>query len=477
MDLKKNKINKYLSIVFVFSFVMVGVVALMPDTSSAQPEFTWHGQFRVNSYTDFRGDDSSFGKDERAAARLRWRPTIDVKMSESVSLHTQFNIGHINSNTYNACGGGNDCFMLRHAVIQVDLFDTGITGMAGLVPISDKFGDTMFSGDWDFNPLALVFVSKTNDFSWRGGLGKLQEGPSEGGLGAAGAQTDDLDIYIFDADHSSGLGASVYWLHGGDDRGNASGAKRSMAGGGMQELDLVIYGGRWSGEFNQFKVNAFVAGSNLNADNYWGGTANLESNGFAGKLEVKFPVQDMTVGIMGLVSSGDKNFGVAGTGTASSFITPMSIAGTTGYWGYTGRLNEQGPTDTGIDDHTVNLDGGGLPWSSYGNLGYGLWTIQGNVSVPVNDILSAYFGIGYYESMDTPAGQSDKIGLDIYAQGKLNLGQNLNLEFGVDHLAAGKGHYNNVAGAVTNGGVATNSSGVAQSRGITTVFSRLQLEY
>lgn len=455
--------KKYLFFLVSFCFIFVWLVSYEADKAWAQPDFTFHGQFRVNSYSDIRDEKDTIGDENRSASRLRWRPTIEVKMSESVSLHTQFNIGHINSNLDNACGGGSDCFKIRHAVIQANLFDSGITGVAGLVPLSDKFGDTLFSSDWDFNPLALAFLGNKGDISWRAGLGKIQENTEGGG---AASPSDDLDIYIFDADYTPlGLGGSVYWMHGGNDRTSAAGSKAAMAGGGTsQELDLVIYGGRYSRDYEYMKVNAFIVGSHLNAKEFFGVGANdLTSDGWAGKLEAKFPVQNMTLGIMGIYASGDKNFGVAGTGDASAFITPMSIAGSTGYWGYTGRLTEQGPTDTGIDDHTVNLDGGGLPWSSYANLGYGLWTIQGNLGVPVNDKLSAYFGIGYYASAETPAGQDDSIGTDLYAQGKLNLGKALNLEFGIDYAILAKGHYNNVT--------------ASKSRDITTLFSRLQLEY
>lgn len=463
--------KKHLIFVLSFCFVFIGGVPFGMNQLWSEPLFKFHGQFRVNSYSDYRSNKDKIGDFNRAASRLRWRPTIDVDMGEGVKLYTQLNIGHINSNLANACGSGADCFMVRHAVIQAELLDTGITGVAGLVPISDKFGDTLFSADWDYNPLALVLLANEGDIKFRAGFGKLSEGATEGGFGGANA-SDDLDIYVFDADFQPlGIGGSVYWMHGGSNRGSAAGSKEAMAGGGMQELDLVHYGVRYRRIFFEIvKFDAFLVGSHLNANNFFGvGAGDLTSNGVAGKLNVKIPLNGLTLGFMAIAASGDKNFGVPGTGNASSFITPMSLVGSTGYWGYTGRLTEQGTTDTGIDDWTVNLDGGGLPWSSYRNLGFGLLTIQGNLAFPISDIFSTYLGVGTYSSMDTPSGQSSYLGTDFYAEGKLNLSQNLNLEFGIDYLAAGKGHYNNVS-VVT-------ASGVAENRGITTLFSRLQLEY
>nr|MBC8524232.1 hypothetical protein [Chlorobium phaeobacteroides] len=174
--------RKCLSILF--GFVLVGGLLLLPDDALADPEFSWHGQFRINSYFDFRDNAG----DDVTGSRLRWRPTIDVKFSESVSLHTQLNIGHINANIFQE-----DPVKLRHAVIKAGIYDTGVTMSAGLVPISDKFGDTMFSSDWDFNPLAALFEASYGDLAFRAGAGQLVEGDA--------AAEDDLIIYLFDMDH------------------------------------------------------------------------------------------------------------------------------------------------------------------------------------------------------------------------------------------------------------------------------------
>ncbi len=417
-------------------FTLAGAALFTADQASAEAEFSWHGQFRINSYTDFRDDAGP----DVTGSRLRWRPTVDVVLSDSVSLHTQINIGHINSNIYQS-----GPTFLRHAVIKADLFDSGVDLMAGLVPISDKFGDTLFSGDWDFNPLAAI-IQTSGDFSIRAGAGQFVENDA--------SADDDLTIYLVDADFSPmGIGASVYWL--------SADSGVTTLGADAGEGDLIIYGAHYSGGSDAFKVDAFIAGSRLDfgaAD----GEGSVESNGFAGKLAFTIPVDDMSFGVLAIYASGDAGFGSTSS-SADAFITPMSLVGSTGYWGKTGKLTEQGPTDTRIDDSTVNIDGGGLPWSSYANLGLGMITIQGSASIPVSETFSAYFGIGHYLSADTPAGQDDYIGTDLYAQGKLNLGQSLSLEFGIDYLAAGEGHYSNIETGNTSS--------------IVTLFSRLQLEY
>jgi hypothetical protein len=425
-----------------FVLAVMALTVMVAGKSWADPEFTYHGQFRINYYTESMSDTSTFGDENASAARLRFRPTFDVKVNEDVSTHLQLNIGHINSNTSNARtdkSGTDPAVGLRHAVIQAKMGD-GVTGVAGLVPISDKFGDTLFSGDWDFNPLAVAFLFDAGGINFRLGTAKLMENSENDTQSAAGTKNkDDLDAYVFDAD-MGGFGASVYYL---DIQKSAT---------AYQTATLTLYGVRYAGDLGGVKLNAFLVGSALDASDL-----KIKSNGYAAKLEAKVPVSGMTLGAMGIYASGDKKFG--STDTASAFITPMSLIGHHGYWGYTGKLNIQGPTDTGIDD-PVNIDGGSY---SNKNLGHGLTTVQLNLDIPVNDKFSAYAAGGWYQSNDAPAGVSKDIGTDIYVQGKYMIGPKLNLEFGVDYAALGAGSHMTVDANT--------------SRNITTAFSRLQLEY
>jgi hypothetical protein len=48
--------------------------------------------------------------------------------------------------------------------------------IGGLVPLSDRFGDTLFSGDWDFNPLTYAVLGKIEGIDIRAGAAKLIEG-------------------------------------------------------------------------------------------------------------------------------------------------------------------------------------------------------------------------------------------------------------------------------------------------------------
>src|SRR3990172_10878403 len=80
-------------------FIVVSVFVLCSVVPAMAVESTWHGQFRINYYSMSQDEDVDSGV---AAARLRWRPTLDVKVNNDVSMHMQLNIGHIDSNAANA---------------------------------------------------------------------------------------------------------------------------------------------------------------------------------------------------------------------------------------------------------------------------------------------------------------------------------------------------------------------------------------
>lgn len=178
-------------------------------------------------------------------------------------------------------------------------------------------------------------------------------------------------------------------------------------------------------------------------------------------MAVTIPTSAAKIGILGMYATGDKAFSDPSETKSGSFITPMSLIGHHGYWGYTGKLTIQGPTDTGIDD-PINIDGG-----SYGNrtLGLGLTSLQANVNIPVSPDFSVYGAAGFYTLNDAAEGAEKNVGTDIYLQGKYAFGDGLNLEFGADFASLGEGHFD------------TYGSSDPKSRSVTTIFSRFQLEY
>jgi hypothetical protein len=262
-------------------------------------------------------------------------------------------------------------------------------------------------------------------------------------------------VYLFDLNLARGFGLSYYLL------------KEDGVGGFTQKY----YGIRYSGELEDIgpkgiSLNAFILGNTgifKKGGSFPANTAaDFENSGFAGKVEVKIPVGPVKIGLLGLYASGDKDFKDSAKTSSNSFITPMSLIGHHGYWGYTGKLCIQGPTDTGIDD-PIRIDGG-----SYGNqtLGLGLTSLQVNVDIPViPDKFSFYGAAGIFRLNDAAPGKEKNVGTDIYLQGKYMFGERLSLEFGVDFASLGKGHFD------------AYGSKDPKSKSVTVIFSRLQLEY
>lgn len=416
--------------------VLFGSAAAVP---AAEVEF--HGQFRINYY--IQDESVSNGASDTSAARLRWRPTWDVTLPDDVKMHMQLNIGHIESNAANARTeqGGDPAVALRHAVLDFKLPEIGGRINAGLVPVSDKFGDMLFSGDWDFNPLALLWLGKIAAADVRLGRGKLQE--------KTPTVRDDTDIYVADIDLPAGAGraglSGYVYRDSADDPLGATGHTQSYIGL------------RATQPLGPAHLSAFLVYNSGTHEKAAGGK-DMDNAGYAAKLEGTMPIGPVKAGLLFVMATGDKNYGNGTDTSVNSFITPMGLIDHHGYWGYTGKLNIQGPTDTGIDN-PLRIDG-----SVYGasGLGFGIMTLQAKADFPIADGLSGYIATGIFKHHDVPEGREGTIGTDVYVQATYALAQNLNLQAGADLASLKK---NNPAYNFT------------KDNTITLVFSRLQLEY
>ena len=426
-----------------------------PPASAFNVETIWHGQFRINSYYQNASDDDKFTKsDDIQASRLRFRPTLDLKFDNNIMAHMQLNIGHINSNISNARfdNGGNPAVGLRQGYISAAVPNVeNLYLVAGLVPMSDKFGDTLFSSDWDYNPLTYELLYRVADADIRLAHGNLREGTEN-----HTSPADDVDQWFFDIDTKSGLGASFYALNDNTKNNTITGASHTYE-------DYI--GVRYMGKFDALDFNAFAIYNwgKRRFDSSPGAVDSRKNDGVALKAEAKVQAGTAKIGAMALYASGDKDFSDASKNKSSSFITPMSVVGTTGYWGYTGKINVQGPTDTGVDTDNINIDGS--LYSNGRNLGRGLTTLQVNVAFPIIERLTGYAAAGWYRSNSAPSGRSKDIGTDLYAQATYSFASYLNLDFGFDYAMLGKGH--------------PNSSALAsdEARNVSLLFSRLQMEF
>lgn len=154
----------------------LAVLWIVPGVS-ADDKLQFHGQVRINYYADSKSDNDAFNDSDTAAARWRFMPTFDYIANKDVTAHLQIRIGQFDDSIWGhryQVGDTDPAFDLRQGYIQVKLVE-GITSTAGIVPLSDKFGDTLFSSDWDFAPLSLVFTGDAGNlnYNYRLGTGKL----------------------------------------------------------------------------------------------------------------------------------------------------------------------------------------------------------------------------------------------------------------------------------------------------------------
>jgi hypothetical protein len=150
-----------------------------------------------------------------------------------------------------------------------------------------------------------------------------------------------------------------------------------------------------------------------------------------------------------------------GKNDGSGFIPVMSLLGTFGYWGYTGLLTVQGPTDTGIDGDAINIS----------NNGYGLTSIQGSYTFSVNENLEAYAAAGWFGNTDA-AGRSGDVGLDLLFMLSYRLHKVLGLDFGAAVASledSVSGYWQGASGGFNQ------AAGVDRNKRV--VFARLQAEF
>lgn len=423
-----------------------------PQAAAGGPQVTFGGQYRINSYSV----DNGGGAPQQVASRARIRQNIDIKFDEQFKTHLQMEVGHTTDNvTTTQTSTRGNVFAIRHAVMDYTATN-GINAQMGIVPLSDHFGDTLFSSSWNYNPLALSLTTARRDYDV---VHRQPPGGREIGLGAGhlrafagvlkkgsetNTNTNDLSHYQLD-----------YVLPlAGNNRLNF-GASFIRAADPLAVVRNHSNFGLW-GNFEVgggLMLNAFLLGSRTDKELL--GTAGSGS-GTAIKLELTGGAGAGNFGLMATYASGLSD--------GSGFLPVQALARTNGYWGYTGILTVQGPTDTGFDGDSVNIS----------NNGYGLSTLQAKYSFPISGNLSGYVGVGWFGSTKTPVGRSGGVGTDLILMGTYRFTKVLALNFGVDsaRLKDGVSGYSN---GVIGGAAFNHAAGVSRTKNA--LFTRLQAEF
>jgi len=409
-----------------------------PQQATGGPQVTFGGQYRINAYSV---DNDVPGQDDQRAARVRIRQNVDIKFDEQFKTHLQAELGHTTDNvtTTSSSTRGNQ-LAIRHAVMDYTA-KNGINTQAGIVPLGDYFGDTQFSSDWNYNPLALAAIAPLGPGKLRVFTAKLNEGQEN-------ITKDDFSHYQLDyilplsGKNQINLGALFVKL-----------TPNSVAPFTSKRHGNFGLGGRFE-VGGGLTLNGFVVGSRTDKELLAPGAG--DGSGAALKLELAGAAGPGKFGVLATRASGKSD--------GSGFLPVQALAKTNGYWGYTGILTVQGPTDTGFDGDSVNIS----------NNGYGLSSVQAKYAFPITQDLSGYVAAGWFGGAKTPAGRSGDVGTDLLLMGTYRFTKILALDFGGAYakLRDGVSGYSN--GVI---GGATFNQGTGISRDKSALFTRLQAEF
>ena len=387
------------------------------------------GQYRVNAYTV---DNDTGGR--QTAARVRIRQGLDIRFTERFKTHLQIELGHTNDNTTTTNFSSRETNLaVRHALMDYT-FPYEINAQAGIVPLSDRFGDTLFSSDWDYNPVALSLTAPLAGGTLRAFAGNLRE------LDESDSDDDfvhyQLDYVLpFYRDHQLDFGLTLATIPGPDNDDHVH-ANYGIGGSLRLTDDLLLRG--------------FLLGSHTEKDLL--GTSD-DADGLAAKLEL---ISSSGLGLLATYATGDSD--------GSGFLPVMALAGTYGYWGYTGFLTVQGPTDTGFDFDAVNIS----------NNGFGLATVQVRYARPLTESFDVHLGAGWFGASDTPGGRDSFVGADFLVMGSYHFNSFLALDVGAAYARLGDAVSGYSSGVI--GGAGFNQP-LDSDRDKYGFFSRLQAEF
>lgn len=420
------------------------------EASKTWPEASFGGQYRINFYSADNQNNTVVGnKNNQTSQRVRIRQNVDLKFSEQFKTHLQMELQHTTDNVTTSDqrrGGNSTDISVRHAVMDYtfrpdNAFD-GTNARLGIVPLSDHFHDTLFSSDWDYNPVAVQLKDLP------GGPGRLRVFAANLEEGSESNVDDDFVHYQLDYLVPFGEGTGVVLT------GTALNIADATGGNDSWHYNYGIGGHMALG--GDMRVNGFVVGSRTD-EALLGGTDNASGVALLAELTGSFGPGHF--GILASHATGEDD----GTG----FLMPMAFAQTFGYWGYTGILTVQGATDTGFDFDGVNIS----------NNGYGMTTVQAKYAFPIMPRLSGYLGAGWFGNTDAQ-NRDSTVGYDSLAMGTYRFNKVFALDLGVAYAKlkdSASGYFQGVQNP-GGGGPAFNQD-EGKDRNKVAFFGRIQAEF
>ncbi|NOY69918.1 MAG: hypothetical protein GXP53_10620 [Deltaproteobacteria bacterium] len=301
---------------------------------------------------------------------------------------------------------------------------------AGIIPVSDQLGDTLFSADWDFNAGGIVYKGRVDRLDYRLAWVRMVDGIASSDRDVVGK---DSGLYVGDADftlsHEARIGAHVYFLNAPEKLGTALGI-----GGKITQGWYAVSGAL---DIDSLELNGFIC---LNSGHY--GTS--DNTGTAVKLEAGIPMGEVKLDLMAIYTSGDRE-----GKTAHRFRTVQGIFGTEGYWAYTHIFTPNGPSD--VNDMGIGIDNGGK----------GITTAQARLTAPLSERLTGEFVLGWFTTTKENAAGDSTMGTEVSAMGTYALAKDLSLQLGAAYAFLGDFY----------------KTGNDEPENLYEIFSRLQLQF
>lgn len=291
---------------------------------------------------------------------------------------------------------------------------------AGILPVSDQLGDSLFSADWDFNVGGIDYSAKRGTLGYRVGYLRLSDTMAK-------VKDENTNFIILDVNTELGgglkLGGHFYSLN-------------SPVGGALGENSQSWIGVNAGTKLGPADVNGFVITNS-------GKIGTTDNSGTAFKVEAGLSLGGGSLGVQAVMSTGD-------TG-GKGFKTPQGILNTGGYWGYTYIFSPHGPSD--VNDFGAEI----------GAKGYGMTTIQAKFDYPISSGLGLQVVFGNYSAgKEVAAGKGTGLGTDMGVQLTVKVAEKLNLQTGYATASlgdAGKSLYGQTESSINE------------------MFARFQLEF
>jgi hypothetical protein len=289
--------------------------------------------------------------------------------------------------------------------------------MAGILPYSDEFSDTLFSADWDWNVGGIGWLGSADRSRWRLAALSMVEG-----VGSSNRETISKNgtMILGDYSRTSAPAAGAWSIDWGAHLYGLIVQERLPLGGtrdfwlgpdvSLRKDDFVV---RLFGIMNTGDLGTGVLDPDGTVSSGFTSADAHSHTGTAFRIEAAKRVVRIDVKAQLVHTTGDSDGEVD-----KRFDTPMALFGTSGYWGYTHMFTANGPSD--VNDLGVDI----------GNRGAGLTTAQLMGSVPLHPLLNLDVSTGWFHAGE-PRNADRGMGYEIAANLRTHLSGPLNLDTGV----------------------------------------------